>query len=353
MASKIRSIFQSINSKLKQFRRWQLTPAPVKPMSNHRHICLNCSHKYTGDFCPRCGQPASVKRLNAKTTTQGALDVWGMGSRSMPRAIFHLLFRPGYMIADYLHGHRQPYFPPFKMLFILTATAMLIAHVLPGTVSAIKGDSNAQVSSTDSVASVQADTTIRSGAIVSHEITKAAINPDSTSSSRTKDADEDLSAEEQAELNKVKGAVVNSVTGFSTFVDNIDKTNKPLSLLITQFFLTIGMYCFFRKSPRMGRLAFTEQFFGQVLMTSQLQVLSILYMLMTLQVRTDEDFALPGIIIVIVALIDFKQLYGFNWWKTIKKGALAMVVSFVFQVVFYLLGSGIYFVIKYAFQLES
>ena len=54
------------------------------------------------------------------------MDVWGLGSRSMPLSIWQLLYRPGYFIGDYISGKRQLSFPPVKMLFIV---ALIYANV--------------------------------------------------------------------------------------------------------------------------------------------------------------------------------------------------------------------------------
>ena len=56
------------------------------------------------------------------------LDVWGMGNRGMFRTLRDLILRPGYLIRDYISGMQMAYFPPFKLLFLLTAlsTAFLI-----------------------------------------------------------------------------------------------------------------------------------------------------------------------------------------------------------------------------------
>lgn len=51
---------------------------------------------------------------------KGVMDVWGLGSRTMPFSIWQLLCRPGYFIGDYISGKRQLCFPPVKMLFIIT-----------------------------------------------------------------------------------------------------------------------------------------------------------------------------------------------------------------------------------------
>ena len=55
----------------------------------------------------------------------GVLDIWGMDSRPIFRTIEQLFLRPGYMIRDYLTGQHLRYFPPFKMLAVLTVLMAL------------------------------------------------------------------------------------------------------------------------------------------------------------------------------------------------------------------------------------
>lgn len=284
----------------RRFRQWQVTPAEVPPLDRQQVVCLNCGESYEGAFCPRCGQPAKTARFNIKTITRNALDVWGMGSRSMPRALIHLTLRPGYMIADYLRGHRQPYFPPFKMLFILTATALLIANALPGEKP--KEDTAEQPMQEKSI--------------------------------------------EKPERDKVLTDMAESVIKFSDFIERISKTEKPIYLLLSQALFTIGMFLLFSNSPAMGRMTITEQFYVQVLMACQLQFFSIIYMLLSFEVSFD-DFALPMKAIALVAYVDFYQLYGFGWWRTLLKLTAAILLIFLFMFVGYSIGSLAFYGLNY------
>ena len=54
------------------------------------------------------------------------LDVWGMGNRGMFRTLRDLILRPGYLIRDYISGMQMVYFPPFKLLFLLTALLLVV-----------------------------------------------------------------------------------------------------------------------------------------------------------------------------------------------------------------------------------
>lgn len=82
--------------------------------------CPNCGKKFEGTFCPHCGQSAVWTRYTWKQAILNFLDIWGLGNRPMFRTIHDLFVRPGFMIRDYLNGHRQMYFPPFKMLAVMS-----------------------------------------------------------------------------------------------------------------------------------------------------------------------------------------------------------------------------------------
>jgi len=110
------------------FHVWQLKPHEVAPLSESTHECAACGTEYQGNYCPRCGQSASIGRFSFKKAALLFLDVWGMGNRSMFRSLRDLTLRPGYMIRDYLSGMQSAYFPPFKMFFILLTFSLIIKH---------------------------------------------------------------------------------------------------------------------------------------------------------------------------------------------------------------------------------
>lgn len=91
-----------------------------------QHRCHCCHAEYVGRFCPHCGQQAGSKHITWKSVWTGALDLWGVGSRSFFYTLWQLLWRPGYLIADYISGRRQVSFPPIKML-VFVGVFMLLA----------------------------------------------------------------------------------------------------------------------------------------------------------------------------------------------------------------------------------
>lgn len=102
------------------------------PAADHTdHVCINCGEEFTGRFCPQCGQAGHWSRFSWRQAFLNLLDIWGLGNRPIFRTIRDLFWRPGYMVKDYLNGHRQHYFPPFKLLAI-TVVFTLFVSLLPG-----------------------------------------------------------------------------------------------------------------------------------------------------------------------------------------------------------------------------
>ncbi len=119
----------TLKQHIERFKQWQRQPRQYKRLPSHYDECVNCGTMFAGNYCPCCGQSGNMRRLTWSAVMSNAMDVWGLGTRSMPRNIGHLLLRPGYLIADYLQGHRNMYFPPFKMLFLVVALLMVIKHL--------------------------------------------------------------------------------------------------------------------------------------------------------------------------------------------------------------------------------
>lgn len=114
----------------RHFREWQKTPTVHWNRNEEAHSCANCGHKYAGNYCPVCGQQAGDGHITWRWVGKSILDVWGMDSRSLPRTLLHLLLRPGYLIGDYISGHRHTCYKPVNMLFIVALFYAVILQFL-------------------------------------------------------------------------------------------------------------------------------------------------------------------------------------------------------------------------------
>lgn len=125
-------IKERYQQQLVRFRAWQKKPSVFSLTSTEMHHCECCDRDFTGNYCPYCAQKAGTGRITWKGVHSGILDIWGLGTRSLPFTLWQLLLRPGYLIADYISGRRQYSFPPVKMLFIM-AVIVAVTENITGT----------------------------------------------------------------------------------------------------------------------------------------------------------------------------------------------------------------------------
>ncbi len=125
-------MFKKIRQSLQRFRQAQRDGLSVKrqlPENQEETVCLNCGDHFFGKFCPVCGQPAATKRINVRETISNVIAGFLAGDDSFFRTCRDLLWRPGYMIYDYLAGKRAGYFKPIHMLVRLVAIYVLIVLI--------------------------------------------------------------------------------------------------------------------------------------------------------------------------------------------------------------------------------
>ena len=108
-----------IKAWFQQFRSWQKEPRKWSDEALVEHRCANCNHTFVGNYCPVCGQGANEGRVDWLSLRRIVMMVWGLDSRSMLYSLWQLIWRPGYMVGEYISGRRQVSFPPVKMLFIM------------------------------------------------------------------------------------------------------------------------------------------------------------------------------------------------------------------------------------------
>ena len=109
-----------------RFKNWQLNAFDYSFKSYKQHKCHNCENTFVGNYCPHCSQKAGVGEISWHTVRMSVMEVWGMHTRSMLYSLWQLMFRPGYMISEYINGKRQVSFPPVKMLVILGIISVII-----------------------------------------------------------------------------------------------------------------------------------------------------------------------------------------------------------------------------------
>lgn len=268
-----------IVEKWKTFCEWQQRPYQVAEKSPEVQRCLTCGEEYQGNYCPRCGQSARIGRYSFKNALLLFLDVWGMGNRGMFRTLRDLILRPGYLIRDYISGMQMAYFPPFKLLFLLTALLLIV-------------DSGVNLKGENYLASY-------------HEKT---VNIDNAHTEKSKKKE----TTRMEQWDKTADLVIVKFRGF--------KENNPaffwLSLL---FILSLPLYLFFRKSPDIPDLRYSELLIALVYTWGMQEIYEIVLTFFGVYKDNVSDVA------YLLCIIPLKQLSGFKWWRT----SLYVILSYL------------------------
>ena len=282
---RIKSTYGNIRHALSRLSAWQRKSVEAQPLSAEKHECLNCGTAFTGNFCPRCGQSAAVARFTFRHALSKTLEVWGLGNRSLPRTLWHLIYRPGYMIGDYLEGRQAPYFPPIKMLFLVTAAFVVTQHVVaPDAMERIYDDATTRIT------------------------------------------------EQKIEVSEGEGAYPlkkDVLEGMNNFIDAFDnvtdffRQNQAIELILGHALFALVTVRVFRRSPSRPKMNLTECFFAQILIASQLMMVSLVCLVATQgSMWLDNMYCMPTWLLMLVLLYDYKQLYGFGLlrtaWYTLK-----------------------------------
>ena len=277
----------------KRFREWQKVPHHVKPMSQVEHVCPTCDRHYVGNYCPRCGQSSKIGRYSFKNAFLLFIDVWGLGNRGMFRTIRDIFLRPGYMIGDYLRGMQMAYFPPFKMLFLICALALLV-----DTGMNIKG-----------------------------------INRFELYMQQEKEYAVKRQAEARADNNlndtRKEASVVANQTIYA--IENKAGENNQLAVLIALLLFSGPFYLMFRHCPAIPDLRFSECFVAMVYIINMVLICTIIPSLLCFSFKAEVRF---NMLAALLAIIPIKQLTGYSYWGTIWR----LIVAFIpFSIVIFAL----------------
>lgn len=297
---------EQIKEKYERFKEWQVKPHEVAELTADKHECATCHTEFHGNYCPRCGQKSSVGRYSFKTAFLLFLDVWGLGNRGMFRTIRDLLFRPGYMIRDYLSGMQMAYFPPFKMFFLVITLSVLVQSGLNiRTVNTLKKNKEYVAKNLDTNIKEKEDdkTDINS-------INEVAINDTIIVNGKPIAIKKDKNSDSIYLNGRKIGLKVFDIIKKVYYWVNDHETVIQFLLLIV---LSGPMYFFFRKNKKIPDVRYSEFFVSMVYVTNLTTIIGII-----------GEFFQPGnstagLVAYAMSIVALKQLYGYNYKKTLFK----------------------------------
>ena len=311
----IKTFKQKCRTWLQDFRTWQQKPYEVKPLSNEQHTCSTCGTQFTGNYCPRCGQSSIVGRFSFKKATLLFLDVWGLGNRGMFRSIRDLLFRPGYMIRDYLSGMQSAYFPPFKMFFLLAAFSLVVEHGLDLGLYGDREQTGNQQKKEQVENSTKEEKEVKSETSKKEKI-------DDFENKYFKDKD-----------GNYKPATI-ALVKFVLMLDSLNDKNPALFSLLTLILLTVPLFFFFRSSPNIPDLRYSEFIVALTYTSNCYSIYSIAGNLL--------DCGLLRFLAYLMVFVSLRQLSGFS--KSRLFGYIVLTVIISITVLVLLFGVWIYLI---------
>lgn len=287
------------------------------------HVCQNCGFEYVGQFCPRCSQRADTKKFTFKGVLGNLLDVFDYNNRNVLKTIVELFYRPGYMIRDYVAGHRATYYPPIKLLFFVCVIYTLIFNM-------------------DII-----EKRIKSAEDYQREMDLSGEVSDSTNlgihfeagykdALDKKDNDSAYDAEKARELLAIGAKLVHSYAEWS-------RKHLALNTLVSIILLTFFCRLMFRKAPK-GSFNLTEHFYTLIYLNCALMIIATLYLLIVRRYNESDTFSgvLPFYIPFIYCVIAYKQLFGYKWIGTIIRFLAAQLLNIIALIVLVILAFAIY-----------
>ncbi len=242
-------------------------------------LCPHCKRHYLGNYCPHCGMPSRWNRFSWKLLLLNFLDIWGLGNRPMFRTIRDLFWRPGFMMRDYLRGHHLSYFPPFKLLALLTVLLIFLGWALDVKL----GESVFLADSLDKVI----DDNVETG----------------------------------------RSSVSQSVIAFLQVAEGFLNEHILYRILSQNVILVLVVWLAFR---RVGKLNLVETFFSQIYINCQFLMIGVVALLVTREFSLGYVFpyAIPNKLnLLIPALLscNFHQLYGVSWKSSVLRVLLVSI----------------------------
>ena len=293
---------------LRAFHIWQRRPHEVAPLSEISHECASCGTIFNGNFCPRCGQSAKVGRFSFKKAFLLFLDVWGVGNRGMFRSLRDLMFRPGYMIRDYISGMQSAYFPPFKMFFLLAALSLVVAH---GFSLGSDGDE------TKTDVNKTMETVKQEMKQAKQEVTDE-ISLGDKRFQMTMDTD------------NLDSPLLNKSHGFFKMMNTLRKNNPAIFSLLSLVIFSLPLYFFFRSTPTIPDLRYSEFIVALVYTSNMYSIYSIAGNLL--------NSSILKVIAFLMVFVALKQFSGYSKRRVLWYLMLTVLFSLVIVVALAALG---------------
>ena len=334
-------------------------------------ICKCCGEIFQGNYCPRCGQRYDTRRYRMSNALQNIAGGFFNIDTGFGRTLVALFFRPGHLIRDFINGRRVCYFRPFQMLFILAAIYIMCVQLIDPDALRL-GEKKEEIK--EEILN-QANSTLKeelkkggyqvNNSAVAHESSDSTYPNDSSYNQEIEEATsellEDLSdefedgekiAQKLQEKGILKPDKKNHTLTFNDgkwnlfsrleqymsqhpFTNRIYQLmkgwfhgNKAFLIILTLPLLALSCRFVFRKKRYSPHYNFTEHLFVQAYIACQLLMISIVVLAIQGRAHVDALYEISYSGMAFLFCLDFKQLYGLDWWSSLWRTFKMFIVCF-------------------------
>lgn len=335
--------------------------------------CQNCGTTYTGNYCNRCGQSRNTPRYRLSNALKNIMGGFFNIDSGFARTLTELLYRPGYMIRDYIGGKRVQYFRPFQTLFVLAALYIMMVQLVDPealnrkplskeekqkqqTEQLINARKNVQKELDRATTPEEKealtivvnnlDKQLKKTQNVLSEIDSIATPPKATTPAETADESED-----KGMVGMLVEEIVNGSTGvegrFDRFLQNSpflmkvwnlikgwSHGNKAFRIIAMLPLFALATQLAFRRRKYKLNYNTTEHVFIQAYIACQILLLSIVILPINGHAEVDDLYEVPLWFIFVLFCWDYKQLYRCTWWKSFWRTTLMLFYSLILLIIF-------------------
>lgn len=237
--------------------------------------CLNCHTRYQGNYCPNCGQEAKTGRLRVWQGVEDLIGIFTNFDSGIMHTCLELIYRPGYMMYDYIKGHRKEYVKPIQLIFLLTTIVFVEHYLLYGSDF---GELNI--------------------------INNADVNFD---------------------VPKKEDAIIKlTLKYFSATIEWLASNRALLCMVLASFLVLPNKLCFL-KTEVGNQLNLSEHFFAMMYVGCQILMLEVLEMPLVRFIPGYNDTGMGFNFLIL--LWDFNQLFRLSVRKTLVRTALSALLA--------------------------
>ncbi|ERJ86081.1 hypothetical protein HMPREF1989_01406 [Porphyromonas gingivalis F0566] len=320
---RLQSLLFPLRVRIRAFELRLMRGRATPPADPYIHICQNCGDGYTGNFCNRCGQTSRTGRYHFRQMIRNVIGGFTNIDSGFGRTIVELLYRPGYLIRDFIGGKRVVYFRPFQALFVLASLYIIFAQLIgpdPLQKKPIGEELTRQEYRMDQkeISSLQKE--------------NKAVGSDSGEMIAERHTGRRAFFYKQMRFVTEQKNRLKSLPFFSriwSLLMEWFQGNKAVRIISILPILAVSTKAAFRQKGA-GAYNLTEHIIAQAYIACQLLLLNVLALPFYSDARVGSLYGLPALLLFLLFCWDYKQLFLCSWWWSFWRTILVVVYCLLF-----------------------